>query len=162
MFNLPPGSAGSLSFLSFSLVCLSILVFGNPQSKLISCLLGFLGVLSFIAALLDYSQRLKFPVFPCKKRLLNEPGFCWRDRGFSLGFFLSIVLMIYSLYKGWRIDTTISFLFFFICTISTIIHGILRRKYSIFVSHEYLTFVLGFLTGIGTFWVWMFLAGLNS
>lgn len=156
--KLPDKEANSLSFLTYSLVCFILSNFTSDSTIRIT--LHILAITSFVLAATKFIKTdLSFPLVPCKVRVgKNDRIICIRDNGFYLGFFISILAII--IIKKYQIDFPLkdnSLLIGIICTISTIVHGFLRRCFKVLVSDNFfnnlLTFIAGFITGIGTFFV---------
>ena len=132
-------------------------------------LLWTLALISFILTIMLTVIRfikvdLSFPLVPCKNRIkkdrIKEKGkfICNRDIGYYLGFFTSIFAII--IIKKYQIEFPLqdhSLLIGIICTMSTVVHGILRRCFGILSSDNFsnnlLTFILGFVTGVGTLFI---------
>lgn len=100
---------------------------------------------------------------PCKNRSIQTDEIvCIRDKGFYLGFLLSIavVLIIREFRFVFPLNKLTSLLIGVICTMSTIVHGTLRRYFGVLISdsrlHKSLNFIAGFITGIGIFFVAMY------
>lgn len=157
--KLPSKEAKSLSFLAYSLICLlSSSVVSDSSTKII---LWIFAAFSFLLAAVKFlKDNLKFPLWPCKNRCNENAGFvCIRDKGFYCGCFVSLVMVF--LIKLFQIHLPINKVYFLfiaiICTASTIVHGTLRRYFDFLNSEDRLdkslTFLTGFITGLGIFFV---------
>lgn len=163
--KLPNKEAKSLSFLVYSLTCLILLSCTSSDQTLKIIIYIVFSAASFIIAVIKFiKDQLRFPLLPCKNRIIkNEDIICIRDKGFLVGFIVSIILV--SMVKNYQfeflISKRISFFIAFICTLSTIIHGTLRRYFKILNldNHfsNFFTFMIGFITGIAPFFVMIYL-----
>lgn len=160
--KLPDKEAKSLSFLVYSLICLILSSFTSDTTTKI--ILWIFASISFVLAAAKFIKAsLTFPLVPCKNRCSKNGEFvCIRDKGFYLGFFLSIVavLIIREFQFDFPLEKVPSLFIGIICTMSTIIHGTLRRRFRVLISNnrfdKFLTLIAGFITGIGIFFVAMY------
>jgi len=155
--KLPSKEAKSLSFLVYSLFCLiSASISQDPLTKKVFWVFASLAFL--LAAFKFIKDSIKLPLWPCKNRCNEEPGFvCIRDKGFYCGIILSIIaVLIIKYYQiSFPLDSISSLFVAITCTLSTIVHGTLRRYFGFISSgdrlDQFLTFLTGFVTGIGIF-----------
>ncbi len=156
--KLPDKEAKSLSFLAYSLACLISSTFTSDSTA--RMIFWVFAAISFVLAAAKFIKTdLFFPLIPCKNRIKEKGKFiCNRDKGFCLGFFISILAII--IIKKYQIEFPLqdhSLLIGIICIMLSVVHGILRRCFGILSSDNFsnnlLTFILGFITGIGTLFI---------
>jgi len=156
--KLPDKEARSLSFLAFSLACLFLA--NDTTDSTTRIVLWVLASISFVLAAIKFIKtNFSLPLVPCKSRLRKNDGFIFdRYKVFYLGFFISILAI--NIIRKYQIDFPLkdhSLLIGIICTLSTIVHGVLRRCFSFLRSDNFfnnlLTTIVGFITGIGVLFV---------
>ena len=150
------------NLLGYSLGCFYLAI--NTPDAIVEILLLVVALISFVlSAAIFIKTNFSLPLVPCKNRLEKNNGFiCYRDIGFYLGFFISILAII--LIKKYQIDPPLkdhSLLIGIIFTISTMVHGTLKRCFRVLTSDNFfnnlLTFIVGFITGIGVLFVAIYL-----
>lgn len=155
--KLPSKEAKSLSFLAYSLVCLiSASLAGDVSTKIVFWIFALSAFL--LAAVKFLKDSVKLPLWPCKNRCDGNAEFaCVRDKGFYFGASASIlaILVIKLFQLGFPLSKASSLFAAVLCTLTTIIHGTLRRSCGFLSSGDrldkLLTFLTGFATGLGLF-----------
>lgn len=147
-----------IGLLGYSLGCLFLA--NDTSDSTTRILLWIIALISFVLFVITFIKvNFSLPLLPCKDRVNKDGGIiCPRDIGYCLGFFVSISSII--IIKKYQIDFPLkdhSLLIGIICTTLTMVHGILRRYFGILNSHNFfynlLTTIVGFITGIGVFFI---------
>lgn len=157
--KLPDKDAKSLHFLAFSLLCFFLSSITSDSTIRIT--LCIIATASFVLAAIKFIKTdLFFPLIPCKERVEGNGRFiCIREKGFYFGFCVSILAIF--IIKKYQINFPLknylknsSLLIGVIFSITTIVHGILRRWFGFLTLDNFfnnlLTFIVGFITGVGT------------
>jgi hypothetical protein len=158
----PDNEAKSSTLLYYSL-CIFALIIHLPDLK---CLFCIIGTASFVLSAISFIDKdFHFPLVPCKNRCIqNSKIVCTRDKGFCLGVFVSILTIIFFRKYQPNIPFFIknnSLYIGIVCTLTTIIHGTLRRNTGVLISDTYfnnfLTFVVGYITGNAILFIGIYL-----
>ena len=160
MIKLTNKKANSLSFLTFSIICLMLFNYTSDNfTKIIDLTFS---IISFIlAAVLYLKHNFTLPLIPCKNRCSNQSSIlCKRDKGFIGGIILSFLFLTIIKFENfnfiWKINKYYYLLIGILLISTTIIHGTFRRIFRLFEHYETLTFIIGLLTGLGSLFIALF------